>query len=172
MSPSTPAGDWVTVRGYVVTSTHRPEPAIPDRDVFHEVLDGGGGELAVIMRALDELGWHGVSLRTLLKSTQKLYADYQNAVRFRNETEFCRDAYTKLRALQPRGTDSGTVGRSQLKPWEANRFRADVTRSHADVDIARSDVATLKGSTIALRGDRKSSQQALDSALAAATERE
>lgn len=70
VSPVTLDGEWNTVFGYVTTSMHHPDSAITDRDVLRKVLDGSGGELASILRALAEISWNGVSLRTTLQHTQ------------------------------------------------------------------------------------------------------
>lgn len=111
-------------------------------------------------------------LRTVLESTPKLYAEYKYALRYREEAECWRDAYAKLRSQNLLAMDGDIIGQSWLQPGEANRLCADVTRSSGDLDIARSDVATLRGAATALRRDLNSAQQTREEEIAVAAERD
>lgn len=75
------------MHGYVATSSHCPDRAVPAEDLLQEVLGGVGGELAGILRELAELRWNEVSLRTVLHSNPKLYANYRERLRCRGEAE-------------------------------------------------------------------------------------
>lgn len=147
------------MHGYLATSRHRPKPVVPVKDLHREVLDSGGGELAVIMRALADPGWNGVSLCTVLESIPKLYVGYREGLRYRDETMCWREAYSKLGARQPRETDGDITGYSRLQLGKADRLRENVSRSRADPDNARGKVANARNGTVALLRDLMSAQQ-------------
>lgn len=67
--------------------THLPPHAVPAHNSLRELLDGGGGKLAGVLRALPNIGCTGVSLRTVLESTITLYKSYREGILYRDEDE-------------------------------------------------------------------------------------
>lgn len=99
---------------------------VPAQDSLREFLDSGGGESIGVFRALADIGWSGVSLHTVLASTLKFYADYGEAIQYRDEEKCLRDSDSKLRAEQPRTKYGGIWGKNRLQPKEAARLIAEV----------------------------------------------
>lgn len=79
---------WSSAHAFAATSTQHSRPAGKELASFWEVLDGGGGEIVQFLLVFADIGWSGATICAVVASTSKLYAKFQERIRYRDDAEY------------------------------------------------------------------------------------